>query len=283
MLIMSWNLGNSQYTHRPESENTFWEQLAFIRDISPDIACLQEARWWTDDGHARLLAFEAATGLRAFLAPAQSGFHTIIAVRQSTVTPLAHTYDNRIEHAHNKLLIDAAMSESKPWVIVSTHLTETDGNSRLHETARLLDLAETPSIIAGTFNGIGPDDPPTNFGNTENAIRLRYTTRNAEDSPLVDDRRVVQLMLDAGFRDTSDVRADLTTPPPLTTGHQARRTVPPQRQDHIFSSPAVASRLLPASCTILDTEAIRGLSSHLPVVVHVRDQYGVSLPSLSGY
>jgi endonuclease/exonuclease/phosphatase family metal-dependent hydrolase len=264
MLVMSWNLHNGGLDQAEKSDNRYWGQLAFIANLAPDIVCLQEARWWNSNGYRRLLAFEATTGLRAFLGHATSGIHTVVAVRTTSMTPIMHDVDSRIHHVHNKLMVTLP-EHPAPLVIVSTHLSPYDGITRLQETATLLDLAHTSCIIAGDMHSAAPDDPPTNYTNTPQIERLHSlmlpTDNTLNQEPVnIEDRRALALLLHAGFTDTA------TTLDP-TTGHDGTR--PQRRQHRILVSPSMSPRLASGSYAVLDTEETRTLSYHLPIVIEL--------------
>jgi endonuclease/exonuclease/phosphatase family metal-dependent hydrolase len=274
MLIMTWNLGHGGIDPDTGSDDRFWQQIDLIRQIQPDILCLQEAHGWHEQGYAQLLVFEHATGLRSFIALAPSGMHTVIAIKPATVRPLKHTpLQGMQQHACNTLTVEFS-GYQLPVTVVSAHFTERDGDTRLQEAAHLIHLAQKPAVITGNLNCSGAEDRPADLTNIEASHLCGYsllpipTQDGVIDlhQPSTEDRRAVYRLMQAGFTDTVTARTDLAMPPPDTASYGATYQ---RRHDHILTSPLLVRLLVPDSYTVFDTEQTRSVSNHLPVLVEI--------------
>jgi endonuclease/exonuclease/phosphatase family metal-dependent hydrolase len=272
---MTWNVGHGGLDPQT-GDDRFWRQVELINRLTPDILCLQEAWQWDENGSARLLVFEHATSLRTFLAPAPSGFHTIIAVRPPMARPLKHLpHHHMTRHGCNTLVVELGTYEL-PVTIVSAHLTEQDGDTRLHEAAKLVDLAAKPCILAGTLNCAGLDDPPTDLAAVAPILQCRYALPPVPgpggtidpSQPPAEDRRAMHRLCSAGFTDAAVTQADTTTPAPSTTGYPEPNYY--RRHDHILISGHLVPHITPRNYAVLDTQEIRHLSPHLPVTTTLR-------------
>lgn len=260
MRAMSWNILFGG--HDGADGRRLEAQAEVIRSMNPDVLLIQEAKGFLDDGRARLFAFEAATGMRGFVAKAtHTGQHTAIFVGPS-VTPLAFSEDSAHFHHAAATLRASLPGLVEPVTFVSVHLCPNSPAARANEASYLFNLAapDKSVLLAGDFNSVSPDDAePIGLGDLPGHFRIRYAAADG-----LADRTTVGSLLRSGFVDLA-LRCKGSSVPTVPASGFTNTEFMPFRSDYFLATDVLAARV--SGYQVLRDQRTDTASDHYPIVV----------------
>jgi endonuclease/exonuclease/phosphatase family metal-dependent hydrolase len=234
--------------------------LEVIGAAAPDVLALQECNGFELEDARVLRAWEAALGMRALLAPSDSGDHVALFARA------AEWRDERVLRAGmaRAAAIATLTLHGQTVAAAALHLDPFDPDARRAEATRVVAAlpAGVPAVIMGDLNAVSPRDVRRM---QPEAWPERYRTRHGLARGAIDTQAIAALEA-AGFVDLGAAGASgpaLTRPTRL----YADRDVPAQRLDYIFATRALAPRLRAAG--VIDDRRTQQASDHLPVFADV--------------
>lgn len=247
-----------------DDERRLQKQVEIVRDQTPHILLLQEARQFDADGAAALYRLEAEFGMRGFLAPApRTGQHLAIFIREP-LRPLGFiSEDAHYHHALARLEL-AAPGLDGPLKLVCTHLCPYAPAVRHIEASYLIGSvpAKGYTLIGGDFNSTSAHDPqPDNFHTLPADHRVRHL---AADLSSVD-RSVMSVFEAAGWTDIGHRHGDLT--PTAPTAGFPTRPLPHHRSDYLLASPQLARRIVHYG--VLRNPLTDAASDHYPLFAEI--------------
>ncbi|MEO3975812.1 endonuclease/exonuclease/phosphatase family protein [Streptomyces sp. CAU 1734] len=271
---VTWNLQGGGIDGA--SEQRFHAQAEILAGLRPDILALQECTHWDEHDDQRLLWMCRQLDMAPILmAPSRIGDgrnHTALLHRPSRL----HLLERRAlapQAFHHALIrtrlrpADAdAGDDSRDLLALATHLTHTDGETRLREARRLTDYAGdfpgTPgrALLLGDLNCSGIHDTEPDWDSlVPRNLHSRYRHVTAEGRFGTTDRRAVRVLIESGWTDPQTLTGQERS---ATVGHAYANEPVPLRLDHILT------RDLPThSYRTLDTPTTRAASDHLPVIL----------------
>jgi endonuclease/exonuclease/phosphatase family metal-dependent hydrolase len=233
--------------------------LQVIASAAPDVLALQECNRFEVDGGALLRRFEAALGMRGFLAPSASGYHTALFARPALRWLAEHAQSEGMARAAAIATLELSGFR---FAAVSLHLDPMSPAARVSEAQRVLAAlpAGTPALIMGDLNALSASDLSRMQPST---WPERHRLRHGVDEHDVIDTRALDTLLAAGF---VDLAAAHDRAPALTRPTQlyAHRDMPAQRLDYVLATADLARRV--SSVRALDNPATQLASDHLPVI-----------------
>lgn len=159
-----------------------------------------------------------------------------------------------------------AENDHDDFLALATHLTYTDGESRLREARWMTDYAgDFPGVppralLLGDMNCPSPSDEP-DWDKVPRNLQSRYRLVQDEGTFGDTDTRAVQVLLESGWQDPETITG---TPRDATVGYYYRNEPVPLRLDH-----ALVFGLRVHDYRTYDTARARKVSDHLPVVLDV--------------
>lgn len=241
-------------------------QARLVPEVTPDVFLMQEARGLETGGGAALHAFEAATGMRGFLALAPRTGQNIAIFIRAPLRPLAFEADTN--HFHHTLasLTVAVPGVARPITFHSAHLCPNGPIVRRREAAYLAVHAapDKLSLITGDFNSASPHDPdPADWATLSPHHRARYL---AEDMTGLD-RSVLAQLEAAGWVDLGH-KLDPEVTPTVPTAAYRDAEFATFRCDYLLASQALAA--VAQSYRVIRTDLTDAASDHYPVLASFR-------------
>lgn len=235
--------------------------IEVVREADPDLLVVQEAKHFDLDGDRYLYRFENETGLRGFIARAQSGQHVVIFVRRSALVTEFHTVSKMFHHAMACLRV--RLDDDRSLTVIGTHLCPHGGHNRLGEAQYLGRYARSTDLVLllGDLNSLdGQNDYAEALGRLEARYRIRYVLPGTEQE--VDDR-VIRTLQAAGFLDLyrlSNPHSFGSTAPTRLGGSEFLD----MRVDYAFGTKLVAE--VTRACNVLISPSADKASDHYPLI-----------------
>ncbi|MGW0332268.1 endonuclease/exonuclease/phosphatase family protein [Streptomyces sp. NPDC003011] len=269
---MTWNLFGGGVDG--SSEKRLHAQADILAALEPDILALPECTRWDEDEDRRLLYMAHTLGLAPVgMARSRNGDsrnHTALLYRSSKLRLIGRLRlgEGVFHHAliRARLRPREATSGHHDFLALATHLTHTDGDTRLREARWLTDYAgDFPGVppralLLGDMNCPSPCDE-INWDKVPRNLQSRYRLVKNDGTFGDADTRAVQLLLEAGWQDPETLTG---TPRAATVGYYYRNEPVPLRLDH-----ALVYGLHVLDYRTHDTANARQVSDHLPVVLDV--------------
>ncbi|NIY68070.1 endonuclease/exonuclease/phosphatase [Streptomyces malaysiensis] len=155
--------------------------------------------------------------------------------------------------------------------VLATHLSWTDGATRLRESRWFTDYAKDCTVLMGDFNEDTPTAPEPDWTKIPEQLHSRYRLVNDDGSYGRADRRAVGNLLSAGYVNPGDY---LGQKPEPTTGHWYENEPEPQTLDHILVGDAAKKRIR-RYWTLKSPESLAA-SDHLPKLLDLFESCGHS-------
>ncbi|MER6914335.1 endonuclease/exonuclease/phosphatase family protein [Streptomyces sp. NPDC000594] len=257
------------------SEQRFHQQADILADLAPDVLALQECTFW-DEGEERRLHWMCRALEMAPVAMVRDGIgdgrnHTALLYRPSRLRLLGHrttgvgVFHHALIHARLRP-VQAGDDDSLDLLALATHLTHTDGESRLREAQWLTDHAgpfpRTPdhALLLGDLNTSGiHDQDPDDWAAIPRNLHARYRHLTDDGRFGGMDRRALQLLITSGWHEP---QTHLGTPREPTVGYAYDNEKVPLTLDHILYR-----GFTPRAYATHDTPHARDASDHLPTVL----------------
>ncbi|MEV4500876.1 endonuclease/exonuclease/phosphatase family protein [Streptomyces klenkii] len=249
-------------------------QIEFLSALAPDVLALQELRGWEQGDWRRLWELAAALGMTPLppvLSRSGRGNHLALLVRPSTVRVLGHNVDaGRGSFYHGLGRARLLLRGELEIIALFTHLCFLGGAERLAEAGWLTGYADTyegveqRAVLLGDLNTIGVGDREPNWERIPANLRSRHCQLTLNGQFGATDRRAIQLLSGAGWRDPFDL---LGREPHRTAGYWSPDELLDHRSDFILVNQHLTGHV--AEAVVHDTPLTRRLSDHLPVEVRL--------------
>jgi endonuclease/exonuclease/phosphatase family metal-dependent hydrolase len=223
---------------------------------------LNECNEFQRNGFRTLYRMERELGMRGVLAPASSGFHVALFVREGRLIETT-LLDHEVHHA--ALAATLELGELR-LQIIAAHLTPFGGQARLAEVQQLIRfMREKHVFVMGDLNSISPVDAAA--CSMHGWLPRRRARHLLAESGGAIDTRAISTLLEAELVDTARSGPERSAPPtaltPLIEGWQDYQV----RIDYILASPAAAERVVRHGR--VDGELAELASDHYPLFVEV--------------
>ncbi|MFI1408924.1 endonuclease/exonuclease/phosphatase family protein [Streptomyces sp. NPDC020707] len=255
-------------------------QMGMLRELEPDVVCLQEGKRWNENGSETLNAVAAALEMEARLAPSAShGCHLVTLVRPPRVR-FVHFFPDVAEGNFHHTVSRADLQvegEVELLRVLHTHLDPFDPADRAAEARWLTQYGDrTDTLLVGDLNSEAPGDPEPDTWDWLPATQYSGNRIQYPDGSYGGlDKTAMRTLLAAGFVDPA---AGLELDFARTAGHW-RKGDRDHRSDYILPSKHLTWRV--QSYTVIDTPRAQGASDHLPVVADLyREPHPVNKPPL---
>ncbi|MEO3976375.1 endonuclease/exonuclease/phosphatase family protein [Streptomyces sp. CAU 1734] len=274
---VTWNLRDGGLDGG--SEERLWAQAVILAGLRPDILALQECTHWDEQDERRLLRLCHQLGMAcAMTAHSHVGDGRNFTALLHRPTRLRLIGRRNIgERVFRHALIRArlrpadadANDDSRDFLALATHLTHTDGETRLREARHLTDYAGhfpgTPgrALLLGDLNCFGIHDTEPDWDSlVARHLHSRYRYIAPDGIFGATDRRAFHALINSGW---TDPRARTGQERAATVGYAYANEPVPLRLDHILV------RGLPADAYWThDTPDTRAASDHLPTALDTR-------------
>ncbi|MET8981662.1 endonuclease/exonuclease/phosphatase family protein [Streptomyces sp. NPDC004539] len=270
---VSWNLFNGGIDSglNQDVEQRFDDQIGILARLHPDILALQECTRWDKDGRADTVAAELGLSITE-MACSRVGNgrnHTMLLHNPRRFALLdaqlrgTQVFHHALIRAHLRPH-DAPSDGSADLNVLATHLSWTDGATRLAEARWMTDYAGpfpgTPDhgLLMGDLNTPHPDDV-IDWDDVPNNLQSRYRLVRDDGTFGDADTRAYGVLLAAGWQDPETLTR---RPRTGTVGHYYANEPTPMRLDH-----ALVHHLTAHTYRTHDTPQTRTASDHLPVVL----------------
>lgn len=253
------------------SEDRLKAQAQILLELNADIVCLPECNRWDEDGERRLwwmantLGLQPVAMVRSRLGTPPVHNHTVLLYRLSTLRLMNRAILGRDVFHH--ALIRARLrpveepDDRRDFFVLATHLTYTDGETRLREARWMTDYG-------GGFPGVPPrgvlladlnvpDREPSDWSLIPQNLHSRYRIVKDDGTFGGVDQRALQVLLHSGWQD-----------PETLTGEQRSHTVGyfyPNEPVPWCLDYALVNGMDVTSYRTHDTPRARAASDHLPV------------------
>ncbi|HVZ33397.1 MAG TPA: endonuclease/exonuclease/phosphatase family protein, partial [Polyangiaceae bacterium] len=128
---------------------------ALIRSVAPDLLVLNECNDFEREGFRALYEVEREIGMRGVLAPAGSGFHVALFVREAQLIE-TKLLQREVHHAALAATIEL---RGRRLVLVGAHLCPFGGELRLGEVQHLARFVRGEEVLLlGDLNSLSPSD-----------------------------------------------------------------------------------------------------------------------------
>lgn len=260
LTLMSWN---TLFAGRDgASDRRARAQIDVINEARPDVFLMQEAKGFDSDGGALLYDFEAAIGMRGFLAIApRTGQNVGIFIRPP-LQPASFVADSANFHHALATLRVQVPGFSRPITFISAHLCPNGPIVRRREAAYLAPLADPDSltVVTGDFNSASPHDPePAGFDELPAHHRIRYLADDLKRA----DRSVLAHLEAAGWVDVGHLLDKAMTPTVPAAGFTGTEFAT-MRCDYVLATAALAA--CARRYQVIRTPVTDTASDHYPVV-----------------
>ncbi|MFC4512258.1 endonuclease/exonuclease/phosphatase family protein [Streptomyces ehimensis] len=249
-------------------------QIEFLSDLAPDVLALQELRGWDQGDWRRLWELSNAVGmvpLPPVLSQRGRGNHLALLVRPETVRVQGHDADaGRGSFYHGLGRVRLLLRDELEITALFTHLCFLSGDERLAEARWLTGYGDTYEgdaqrvVLLGDLNTIGVSDREPEWDRIPANLRSRHCQLTLNGKFGVTDRRAIQLLSEAGWRDPFNL---LGLEPHRTAGYWSPDELLDHRSDFVLVNQHLTKNVTGA--IVHDTAQTRGLSDHLPVEVRL--------------
>jgi endonuclease/exonuclease/phosphatase family metal-dependent hydrolase len=231
-----------------------------IQAVAPDLLVLNECNGFEQDGYRTLYRLEAELGMRAVLAPAESGFHVALFVRRGRLIE-TRCLSREVHHAVLSAKIEI---DGRPLRVIGTHLCPFGGDARLLEVQHLIRyLRDEYAFVLGDLNALSAHDAGR-YAPGQWLPRRRARHVLAESGGKLDTRAISALeeaeLVDV-FRQQNNTAPTVLTR--LGEGWQDYQA----RIDYIFATRPAAERVTRAER--VDGARVEQASDHYPLFVDV--------------
>ncbi|WP_370417311.1 endonuclease/exonuclease/phosphatase family protein [Streptomyces sp. QH1-20] len=250
------------------------KQIEFLASLDADLIALQELRGWDEGGWWRLWKAANLLGmvpLPPVISARGRGNDLALLYRPGSVR--IDDYDNNVARGafHHGLGRARLYVRDQPLLtVLFTHLSFLGGAERYAEARWLTGYGNTYKgepqrvVLLGDLNSIGEHDPEPDWNRIPSHLHSRHRHLTASGAFGDTDRRAIQLLARAGFRDPFDL---LGLGPARTAGYWSKTDLVDHRSDFILPNRHAADQVTGAA--VHDTEETRLLSDHLPVVLEL--------------
>ena len=291
--VMTWNV-QDLFLHGGR-ERRVEAVAAVIREVDPDVLCVQEIRGYGPQHSLRQLADAAGMDCRAVpgdyrwsddgditedvvaIATGDADFHLGLMWRPG-ITPVRGSW-RQIGRAEGGLwhaagTVSLQVGGPVPLTVVTCHLDPFRPEVRFSEAARIASLVVAKTaLVAGDFNGLSSDrradgsfydpDPLSERGWYPEAV-FQVEWDDDPDAPARTSRRAAERLRRAGLVDAA---CALDAPWQSTSGHWDGDPHGPRRVDRILLTERARPALV--GYRVFDSDTARSLSDHLAVVVEL--------------
>lgn len=237
-------------------------QVDVIRELTPDVFMMQEAKGFDANGGALLHSLEALIAMRGFLAVApRTGQNVAIFVRES-LRPVSFDADGAHFHHALATLKVAFPKSPRRLTLICAHLCPNGHIVRRREAAYLAVQAapESYTLLTGDFNSASPHDPePEGFDRLPAHHRARYLADDLRTA----DRSVLAHLESAGWVDVGHMLAVSSVPTVPSRGFSGTEFAV-MRCDYVLASKALAA--CAKSYQVIRTPMTDMASDHYPVL-----------------
>jgi endonuclease/exonuclease/phosphatase family metal-dependent hydrolase len=224
-----------------------------LQQQQPDLVALQEAR---SRSNAQALARQLGMSFTFGEAQNTNKDHVVWLSR----LPVLHAENHSLPIFAKTLLEIEVIWKGMPLALFTTHLKagqDLEGEQRrVAEMQAILHLLQThrtqAQVLVGDFNTLHPTDQP-NVSAYVAVLKARGEGAPTPQFP----RRVIPLLLEAGYVDCYRALHPFTAEDRSYTSHQALRV------DYIFASKRLAPRL--SACEIIREGDAQSASDHFPI------------------
>ncbi len=265
MKLLSYNVKDGGLDERGDRLDALIE---VVRAADPDILCVMEAAGWHPVGRpgqsgARLARFEAGVGMRGWILETGSA-SSIGTFLRPGVFP-ADVSAARGTFFHGALVLTLAAEQSRPLVVVATHLHPFSATMRAAEAEALSWLAARasrsgPVVLVGDLNSVSAEDAARGLQPTQPAegwnVRLLDSRGDLDFTPVARLKRAV--LVDCYRKMNRSVYGPTDPTPAFDHGEAGLRI------DFVLASPDLASRL--ESCRVVTEPPAESASDHYPLL-----------------
>ncbi|WP_254648623.1 endonuclease/exonuclease/phosphatase family protein [Streptomyces sp. GbtcB6] len=272
MRAVTWNLFCGGVDG--SSEERLHAQAEILAGLEPDVLALQECTQWDEAEERRLLWMADTLGL-TLVSMARSRIgdgrnHTALLYRSSKLRLVGRRRlgEGVFHHAliRARFRLFEADNDHGDFLALATHLSYTDGESRLREARWMTDYAgDFPgvpprAVLLGDMNCPSPSDEP-DWDKVPRNLQSRYRLVQDDGTFGDTDTRAMQVLLESGWQDPETITG---TRRAATVGYYYRNEPVPLSLDH-----ALVYGLQVYGYHTHDTAGARKVSDHLPVVLDV--------------
>ncbi|MFE7036882.1 endonuclease/exonuclease/phosphatase family protein [Streptomyces sp. NPDC057621] len=268
LCVVSYNTLNGG-RDRDGSPHRLTTQLDMLKELAPDVLCLQEAKHWDENGSEQVNAVATALDMEPRLARSAShGCHLITLVRPPRVRFLRFYPDiaeGNFHHTVSRAILQVEGVET-PLHVLHTHLDPFSPRDRVAEAGWLTPYGDRDdTLLVGDLNTEAPRDPePTSWDWLPPTQYASHRIQHPDGSYGDLDKAAMSALLTAGFIDPA---ADLELPFARTAGHWHPGDRD-HRSDYILTTNHLSWQM--QSYTVIDTPRARDAADHLPVVARLR-------------
>ncbi|MBZ3916805.1 endonuclease/exonuclease/phosphatase family protein [Streptomyces acidiscabies] len=238
---VSWNLLNGGLDGAGEVRLD--AQVGYLADLGPDILALQECTRWDEKDRAEMVAAELGLAITK-MAPSRVGAsrnYTML-LHNPTRFSLVEARLRGAETFHHALIKARLRPHGAPsdgsgdLNVLATHLSWTDGATRLAETGWMTDYAGPfpgepgRALLMGDLNTPHPGDV-IDWSDVPPNLQTRYRLVQADGTFGDADTRAFQVLLNSGWQDPETLTRQ---PRAATVGHYYPNEPTPMRLDHIL-------------------------------------------------
>ncbi|MBL1115280.1 endonuclease/exonuclease/phosphatase family protein [Streptomyces sp. 110] len=232
---------------RDGSEHRRLSQIAILEPLGIDVLSLSEVKGLDKDDWRRL--YELTDALKMItLGLARSQRHngdgspnyTALLVRPDTVQIKSCNPRMGTGAFHHGAIRALLCVKGVDYRVFATHLSWTDGATRLAESRWFTDYAKGSTVTMGDFNEDSPTAPQPDWSKIPQQLHSRYRLVNHDGSYGDADRRAMGNLLSAGYVDPCAYLGQKAEP---TTGHYYENEKAPQTLDHILVGDAAKKRI----------------------------------------
>lgn len=257
------------------SEERFKAQAEILLGLNADIVCLPECNRWDEDNERRLwwmantLGLQPVAMVRSRLGTPPIQNHTVLLYRPSTLRLLGRaTLGSGVFHhglIRARLRPVAEQDGRCDFFVLATHLSYTDGETRLREARWMTDYGgEFPGVppagmLLADLNV--PDREPLDWSLIPQNLHSRYRIVRADGTFGGVDQRALQVLLASGWQDPQALTDERRTP---TVGYFYANEPVPWCLDY-----ALVNGMDVTSYRTHDTPQARAASDHLPVIADI--------------
>ncbi|MFF0630301.1 endonuclease/exonuclease/phosphatase family protein [Streptomyces sp. NPDC004296] len=257
------------------SEERLHTQAEILRELNADVVCLPECARWDEGDERRLwwmadtLGLQPVAMVRSRLGTPPVQNYTTLLYRPSTLRLMGKAILARdvFHHAliRARLRPVAERDGRRDFLVLATHLSYTDGETRLREARWMTDFGgEFPGVpprgvLLADLNT--PDREPLDWSLIPQNMHSRYRIVLPDGSFGGVDQRALNVLLNSGWQDPQVLTGGRRAP---TVGYFYPTEPVPWCLDY-----ALVNGMDVASYLTYDTARAREASDHLPVVADV--------------